>query len=111
VAKLTRLTHKISIQLHLVAENFTICSSCSKRPVQKLLDGKVAIQLSLPGKMGAGMNVVEVVKEIIQLFWSMRSDHECIINVMEPASGHVSHPTGCMYQYTHTHTHTHTQKK
>jgi len=31
-AKLTRLTHKIAIQLHLVAE------SCSRRPVRKLLD-------------------------------------------------------------------------
>jgi len=37
-AKLTRLTHKIAIQLHLVAENCTICSSCSRRPVRKLLD-------------------------------------------------------------------------
>jgi len=36
-AKLPRLTHKIAIQLHLVAESCTICSSCSRRPVQKLL--------------------------------------------------------------------------
>jgi len=28
-AKLTRLTHKIAIQLHLVAESRTICSSRS----------------------------------------------------------------------------------
>jgi hypothetical protein len=35
VAKITRLTHKITIQLHLVAENCTICSSRSRR---KLLD-------------------------------------------------------------------------
>jgi len=33
-AKLTRLTHKIAIQLHLVAES----SSRSRRPVRKLLD-------------------------------------------------------------------------
>jgi hypothetical protein len=38
VAKLTRLTHKITIQLHLVAESCIVCSSRSKRPVQKLLD-------------------------------------------------------------------------
>jgi len=38
VAKLTRLTHKIPIQLHLVAEGCTICSSRSRRPVRKLLD-------------------------------------------------------------------------
>jgi hypothetical protein len=37
-AKLTRLTHKIAIQQHLVLESCTICSSRSKRPVQKLLD-------------------------------------------------------------------------
>jgi len=36
-AKLTRLTHKIAIQLHLVAESCNICSSCSRRPVRKLL--------------------------------------------------------------------------
>jgi hypothetical protein len=38
VAKLTRPTHKIVIQLHLMAESCTICSSGSRRPVQKLLD-------------------------------------------------------------------------
>jgi hypothetical protein len=37
-AKLTRLTYKIAIQLHLVAESCTICSSLSRRPVRKLLD-------------------------------------------------------------------------
>jgi hypothetical protein len=37
-AKITRLIHKIAIQLHLVAESYTICSSRSRRPVRKLLD-------------------------------------------------------------------------
>jgi hypothetical protein len=37
-AKLTRMTHKIAIQLHLVAQSCTSCSSCSRRPVRKLLD-------------------------------------------------------------------------
>jgi hypothetical protein len=37
-AKLTRQTHKIAIQLHLVADSCTICSSRSRRPVRKLLD-------------------------------------------------------------------------
>jgi hypothetical protein len=36
--KLTRLFHKIAIQLHLVAESCTICNSRSRRPVRKLLD-------------------------------------------------------------------------
>jgi len=34
-AELTRLTHEIATQLHLVAESCTICSSCSRRPVRK----------------------------------------------------------------------------
>jgi hypothetical protein len=38
VANLTRLTHKIAIKLHLVAQSCTICSSRSRRPVRKLLD-------------------------------------------------------------------------
>jgi hypothetical protein len=37
-AKLTRLTHKIAIQLHLVAESCNISSSRSRRPVRKILD-------------------------------------------------------------------------
>jgi len=37
-AKLTRLTHKIAIQLHLVTEMCNICSSRSRKPVRKLLD-------------------------------------------------------------------------
>jgi len=37
-AKLTRLTHKIARQLHLAAESCNICSSRSRRPVQKILD-------------------------------------------------------------------------
>jgi hypothetical protein len=36
--KFIRLTHKITIQLHLVAESYTICGSRSRRPVRKLLD-------------------------------------------------------------------------
>jgi hypothetical protein len=35
---LTRLTHKIRIQLHVVAESCTTCSSYSRRPVRELLD-------------------------------------------------------------------------
>jgi len=35
--KLTRLSHKIAIQLHLVLDSCTICSSRSRRPVRILL--------------------------------------------------------------------------
>jgi hypothetical protein len=34
-AKLTRLTHKIAIQLHLVTESCTICNSRSRRSVRR----------------------------------------------------------------------------
>jgi len=37
-AKLARLTHKIAIQLQLVAESCAICSSRSRQQVRKLLD-------------------------------------------------------------------------
>jgi hypothetical protein len=35
-AKLNRLTHKIAIQMHLVAESCTICNCRSRRPVRKI---------------------------------------------------------------------------
>jgi len=35
--KLTRLTHKIALQLRLLAESYTICSSRSRWPVRKLV--------------------------------------------------------------------------
>jgi len=37
-AKLTRLAHKIAIQLRLLAESCTVWSSRSRRPVRKRLD-------------------------------------------------------------------------
>jgi len=37
-AKLSRLTHKIAIQLHLVADSCSICSSRSRWPVREFLD-------------------------------------------------------------------------
>jgi hypothetical protein len=47
-AKLTRLAHKIAIQLLLVAESCTICSSRSRRPVRKLLDTPLYNSVILP---------------------------------------------------------------
>jgi hypothetical protein len=58
--KLTRLTHKIATQLHLVAESCTIYSSRSRRPARKLLDTlsylispyvKVALTCILQGRV------------------------------------------------------------
>jgi len=53
-AKLTRQTHKIAIQLHLVAERCTTCSSRSRRPVRKLLDTH-----SYKGGYGLGQEYVQ----------------------------------------------------
>jgi hypothetical protein len=98
-ANLTRLTHKITIQLHLVAESCTICSSRSKRPVRKLLDtpsytlsslyvsvqkGKVAIWIILLGELDAGIYcsyAVEVLKEVIHF-----------LNMIESADWMVGRP-------------------
>jgi hypothetical protein len=49
--KLTRLTHKIAIHLHLVAESCTICSSRSRRPVRKLLDHPRTTEIDPQGKL------------------------------------------------------------
>jgi len=43
--KLTRLIHKIAIQLYLAAESCTIFSSRARRPVRKLLDTSSCFQL------------------------------------------------------------------
>jgi len=48
VAKPTRLTHKVAIQLLLVAENCTICSSHFRRPVWKLLDTPSYTRVHIP---------------------------------------------------------------
>jgi hypothetical protein len=47
IVNLTRLTHKIAIQLHLVAESCTICSSYSRRPVRKRLDTPSCLLISI----------------------------------------------------------------
>jgi hypothetical protein len=55
--KLIRLTHKITIQLHLEAESCTTCSSRFRQPVRKLLDTpsqmEVSGQLHVPAALSA----------------------------------------------------------
>jgi hypothetical protein len=53
-AKLTILTHKIAIQLHLVAESCTICRSRPRRPDRKLLETRSYNYGSWTGKDVAG---------------------------------------------------------
>jgi len=54
--------------------------------------GKMAVGLSLHGELNVGMDVVEVVDKVLQLFGSMGPDHKCVIHVMEPTCGHEGHP-------------------
>jgi hypothetical protein len=65
VAKLTRLTHKIAIQLHLVAESYTICSSHSMQPVQKLSDTSSYVLVPI-------LWIISVKKKFV----SVRNDHQ-----------------------------------
>jgi hypothetical protein len=61
-AELATPTHKIAIQLHLVAESCAICSSRSRRPVLKLLD--------TPSYMG--MNSLVTSLFAVRLGWLLR---------------------------------------
>jgi hypothetical protein len=45
--KLTKMTHKIAIQLHLVAESWDICISRCRRPVRKLLDTPLDVRCEI----------------------------------------------------------------
>jgi len=58
-------------------------------------DGKVAVRPSLRGEFDVGMKVLEVVKGVIQIFWSMRPDHEFVVYAAESASGLVSRSAEC----------------
>jgi hypothetical protein len=53
---------------------------------------KVAIPLKLHGEMDAGMDVTEVVMELLQLFGSMKTNYKCIIHVKEAKHGLI----GCL---------------
>jgi hypothetical protein len=63
-AKLTRLTDKIAIQLHLVVTNFTICISRSRRPVRKLLDILSHVNFQLYVSNCAPGNVLRAVIDV-----------------------------------------------
>jgi hypothetical protein len=54
-AKFTRLTHKIAIQLHLLAESSTIYSSHSRLPLRKLVDTPTCIHLVPRLRMRGGL--------------------------------------------------------
>jgi hypothetical protein len=61
-AKLTRLTHKIAIQLHPVAESCTICSSLSRSPVRKLVDTPLYFHTVLKDVLSSSSPAVTIVE-------------------------------------------------
>jgi len=72
-AKLTRLAHKIAIQLHLVAESCTMRSSRSRMPVRKLLD-----TTSYPPIYALVFHVVILFRYSAQIFVPIsQSSHAC----------------------------------
>jgi hypothetical protein len=81
-AKLTRLTHKIAIQPHLVAESCTICSSRSRRPVLKLLDTPSYIHVSI-------FWVVTPCGDMVgyQRLWGSHCFHLQLLNFLEGEDG------------------------
>jgi hypothetical protein len=67
--KLTRLTHKIAIQLHLVAESCTIRRSRSRRPVRKLLVTPSYVPLAwLPVAFASSLTRWANIASIVNLF-------------------------------------------
>jgi hypothetical protein len=99
VAKLTRLTHKIAIQLHLVAESFTICSSRSRRPVRKLLDTPLYMCIKKWFKLVWEINCTcrvffqkFMVDHLIKKFPLFMKPYGVLLCSRKPATGHYPEP-------------------
>jgi hypothetical protein len=75
VVKLTRLTHKIVIQVHLVSESCTICSSRSSQPVWKLF-GCTPVYYSYFHTAGISLSVY-----MGRIMWVQRKIHGCWLYV------------------------------
>jgi len=89
----------LSIQLQVDVDKFPVHTvpqgAIWSSVYVNIQEGKMAISLSLHSELYVRMDVVEVVEEVLQLFRSMRPDHECVIHVMEPTYGPLSHHAEC----------------
>jgi hypothetical protein len=80
VAKLTRLAHKIAIQLHLMAESCTICSPRSRRPVRKFWlrprtffeQGGTILETMALGVMTVVVTLIKDVSSVVENFLRIR---------------------------------------
>jgi hypothetical protein len=67
--KFNRPNHKIAIQLHIVAENCTSCSSFSRRPVRKLMDTPSYMAGSLSHSLSSALyHRLAYVRSLIAVF-------------------------------------------
>jgi len=74
--KLTRLTHKIAIQLQLVAESCAICSSHSRWPIRKLLDTPLyVIQCRTVANLSTWHSIITLTNIIISTHLQILSSH------------------------------------
>jgi hypothetical protein len=77
-AKVTRLTHKIAIQMYLVTESCTICSFRSRRPVRKLLN-TLSYEACFPSSVS--MNIYgEVISNYKFIIIQLGGQFLCIIS-------------------------------
>jgi len=89
--KLTRLTHRIAMQLHLVEQNCITCSSRSRRPVRQLFDTPSHISYIRQGENRI-MEINKIVKykketvvaAVVGLHMNM---YECCIRAAQMACG------------------------
>jgi hypothetical protein len=66
--KLTSLTHKIAVKLHLMEESYTICSSRSRRSVRKLLATSSYVS-SLPFEVSSSSTEILAVSIYLPFTW------------------------------------------
>jgi hypothetical protein len=93
-AKLTRLTHKIAIQLHLVAESCTISSSRSRRTVRKRLD--------TPSGFFETLSILALVVFRIDCQWTCQTCHPALLLRSTRYPGHLFlfSASPCFYHLT-----------
>jgi hypothetical protein len=113
-AKLTMLTHKIAIQLHLVVESCNICSSRCRRPVRILLDTPSCVSNNdVPSILETKTNTTQLLRRhfptvaslklpnfsfkalhsVLRLYYCDMETWSCIKKQAEGTAYHAYHPS------------------